>query len=66
MNSRIIDQDPAWMRTATVDELREFLHEHLDKMEDSSKYQMLKRAFDAECNRRSGSHYEQLNNGEWI
>lgn len=66
MNSSIVDQDPKWMRTASNEELQEFLHRYLDEMDDSPKYRELKKAFDAECNRRSGEYYESLNNGEWI
>lgn len=66
MNSSIIDQDPSWMKTASDEELRGFLHNYLDHMEDSPRYRELKRAFDAECNHRSRAYYESLNNGEWI
>ena len=66
MNSSILDQDPKWMRTASDEKLREFLHGYLDNMEDGPRYRELKKAFDAECNRRSGAYYASLNNGEWI
>jgi hypothetical protein len=54
------------MRTASEEKLREFLHGYLDNMEDGPRYRELKKAFDAECNRRSGAYYASLNNGEWI
>lgn len=66
MNSSILDKEPSWMATATEAELREFLHEYLDEMEDCPRYRELKAAFDRECSRRSGEYYEQKNGGEWI
>lgn len=66
MNSSIVEQDPSWMRNASDDELREFLHTYLDNMEDSPRFRVLLKAFNEECDRRSRKHYEQLNNGEWI
>lgn len=66
MNSAILDLDPKWMRTASEEELREFVQEYLDGMEDGPRYRKLKKAFDAECNRRSEAYYASLENGEWI
>lgn len=69
MSSKInwLELQPSWFRTATDDELRGFV-QAVDngEMPIGSKYNELKAAFDRECSRRSGEHYEHLGNGEWI
>lgn len=61
------DIKPSWFRTATEDELREFV-KALDnnKIPVGSKLDELKLAFDKECNRRCGQSNEEINGGEWI
>lgn len=69
MSSKInwLELQPSWFRKATYDELRSFV-QALDNGEIpyGPKFDELKAAFDKECTRRSGEHYEHLGNGEWI
>ena len=55
-----------WFRSATEQELRDFLNSQLEPMADSPEKAELLKMFNAECDRRSRAFYEMQNNGEWI
>lgn len=59
--------DEGWFRHATEDQLREFVSA-LDNNEitDEKKRASLAKAFNRECDRRSGAFNDSLNKGEWI
>lgn len=61
----ILNKDPSWMRTATEEQLRNFIR-FLDEQPMSPRKEELLKAFDNECNRRAARCYESINNGEWI
>ena len=65
LNPNILDKDPSWMRTASVDELREFIR-FLDDQPNTPRVKELLIAFDKECDRRAAMDNETRNNGEWI
>ena len=65
LNPNILDKDPSWMRTASVDELREFIR-FLDDQPNTPRVKELLIAFDKECDRRAAMDNENRNNGEWI
>ena len=61
----ILQIDAKWLRTATEDQLREFIR-FMDEQPASHRKEELLKAFDEECNRRAARYYESINNGEWI
>lgn len=65
MNRAILDESTEWMKTASEDELREFV-KVLDGNEDHPRHRVLLVAFDKECNRRAAEYNEGRNGGEWI
>lgn len=59
-------RDDAWLARATEAELRDYLRNVIEQMEDGEEKEHQLAAFDKECDRRSGAYNESLNNGEWI
>lgn len=66
VNKPTIEDRVKWLKGASEEGLRDFLHEYLEKMEDPEEYRELKKAYDKECAKRSNAYYESLNAGEWI
>lgn len=57
----------SWFRNASTSELREFVEAvDADMIADNNHKEELYKAFKVECDRRSGSAFEKINNGEWI
>ena len=65
LSSDIMEKDSSWMRTASEDDLRAFV-KVLDANESHPRHGLLVKAFDKECNRRSGIENERRAGGEWI
>jgi len=65
LNDSIMDEDPKWMSEASEEKLREFV-KVLDANENHPRHELLVKAFDKECNRRTAEYYESRNGGEWI
>lgn len=59
-------RDEAWLARATEAELRDYLRNVIEQMEEGEEKNRQFAAFDRECDRRSGAYNESLNNGEWI
>lgn len=65
LNNSILDEDTKWMRSASEDDLRDFVR-ILDANESHPRHKFLLDAFDKECNRRAAKNYEERSGGEWI